>query len=208
MFKNYLIKTYKSIDRLLCISDCSRFDNCNLVSLDQTNNICSYYFIDSIDQNQLVDSNGLSLYFTEPKYGLSIRLARLKQEFTFLTTNSSDIDKKMLTFYEFISLQRQEAKNVTVRGNVTQAAVLTSRRVYFSNQNWYSPFYMPFWPSLGEILYIEVDSRFSLTINKARTDLTNDLVAYNNSLFMFMNDLVKWNYIGYMNKTLFLTLFV
>ena len=53
-----LIKTYKSLDELLCISDCSRTVNCKLISFNKFNYICKYYRYYLTDETTLIKSNG------------------------------------------------------------------------------------------------------------------------------------------------------
>jgi hypothetical protein len=202
-----LFKSYKSLDQLMCITDCSRYDYCNLISFNQMNYICKHYFVDSINQGQFSYSQGMSLFYSPLNISLKARINQIYQEFSYLTSNTTNINKTTLTFYEFVKLQRQNAKFVTTQGSVTKLAIITSRRVYFSDGNWYSIFYMPSWSSYGEILYIEVNSGYTVTINKARTNLTSDLFINRGFLAMFVNDLVKWNYIATMNQTLFLASF-
>ena len=124
-----------------------------------------------------------------------------------MATNSSSIDKKILKFYEFVNLQRQDAITITVRGSTTQMSIIKGRRIYFYDGSHYSVFYMPFWSTYGQILYVEIDSSASVTISKARTDMTNDLIEVWNSLFISMNDLAEWNFIGSINKTYLLKQF-
>ncbi len=206
---NNLFISYKSFDRLLCIMDCTRFEYCNLIIYNQINNNCKYYFIDSFNQYGLIDSQGMSLFYVQPNNSLKLRINCIYQEFNYLTSNSSNINKTTLTFYEFKNLQRQNAYSVTFQGSATQMALITSRRIYFSNGNWYWPFYMPSWPKYGEILYIEVevDSGYSVKINKARTNQSNDLIITTGYLAMFVNDLFESKFIGSMNKTIFLASF-
>jgi hypothetical protein len=90
-------------------------------------------------------------------------------------------------------------------GNITEMSKISSRRIYFSNANYYSPFYMPYWPSYGALLYIQVDSTYSVIINKARTDMQNDKEVPNSYLAIFINDLTKWKFITMMNTQNFLT---
>ena len=171
------------------------------------NNNCKHYFIDSFDQNGLIDSEGMSLFYFQLNNTLQMRINRIFQEYSYLTSNSSSINKTTLTFYEFNNLQRQNAKTITIQGNETQMATITSRRIYFSDGNWYSKFYMPFWSSYGQILYIEVNSGYSVTVNKTRTNLLNDLPVSRGFIAMFVNDLVKWNFIAKINQTIFLASF-
>ena len=205
--KDNLFKSYKSNDRLLCISDCSRFDYCNLISFNQEKNICKLFFADSTIQTLLIDSQRMSLFYRPSNNTLKQRIDRIYQEYSYLTSNSSSINKTTLTFYEFNNLQRQNAKTITIQGNETQMATITSRRIYFSDGNWYSKFYMPFWSSYGQILYIEVNSGYSVTVNKTRTNLLNDLPVSRGFIAMFVNDLVKWNFIAKINQTIFLASF-
>ena len=206
--KDNLFRSYKSIDRLLCISDCSRFDYCNLVSFNQANNVCKHYFLDSFDQNGLIDdSKGVNLYYLPSNNTLKQRIDRIYQEYSLLTSNSSNINKTTLTFYEFNKLQRQNAKSITIQGDETQMAMITSRRIYFSDGNWYSKFYMPHLSSFGQILFLEVNSATAITVKKARTNLVNDISVDPGHLAMFVNDLVKWNFIASVNQTVFLASF-
>ena len=66
---------------------------------------------------------------------------------------------------------------------------------------------MPYWPTYGEILYIDVGSTFDVTIHKVRTNLPNNIQVKRGFLAMFVNDMNKWNYIASINKTLFLASF-
>ena len=200
-----LFKTYKAYNRLLCISDCSRFEYCNLISFSSTNKICKHYFADSINRNQLIDSNGISLFYGKSIYTLKMRIDRIYQELSYLTSNSSNINKTTLTFYEFNNLQRQNA--ITVRGDETQMAMISSRRIYFSNGNWYRNFYMPYWSSYGQILFLEVDSSTSITVKTARTNLVSDISVDPGYLAIFVNGLFKWKFIASVNQTVFSALF-
>ena len=96
--------------------------------------------------------------------------------------------KPSLIFYEIFNLTVQNAIDITSKGSTTEMSIITSRRVYFSNFNWYPTFYMPYWPSYGSLLYIE-NYAVSVTINKARTDMSNDLDLPTNSIALFINDL-------------------
>ena len=57
-----MIKTYKSLDELLCISDCARVDNCKLISFNKINNICKYYRYYLLNETTLIESNGHFIY--------------------------------------------------------------------------------------------------------------------------------------------------
>jgi hypothetical protein len=199
--KDDLLKSYKTFDPILCISDCSRFDYCNLISLNKTSNICKYYFVYSFNQSQLIDSQqGLKLFYIPPSNAVQIKINLAYQDLNYLKISNSNINKTKLTFYELINMQRQDAANITFRGSPLQPANITSRRIYFSDGNWYNPFYIPYWPTYGEILYIEVNSGFSVTINKARTNLMNNLVVSWGNIALFVNDLKKWKFIAIINR--------
>jgi WD40 repeat protein len=57
-----LVKAYKSLDQLLCISDCSRTHNCKLISFNKSNNECKYYngYLNNVES--LIESNGDFVY--------------------------------------------------------------------------------------------------------------------------------------------------
>ena len=61
-WQNSLIKTYKSLDEMLCISDCSRFIDCKLISFNKFNNICKYFRYFLSNETDLIESNGDFLY--------------------------------------------------------------------------------------------------------------------------------------------------
>ena len=180
----------------MCISDCSRFEYCNLISFNQTNNICQYYFIDSFADNQLIDSPGLNVFYSPANYALQFRINRIIKEFGYLTANNSNINKTTLIFNEFNYIQRQNQLSIQIQGSPTQMSIINSRRIYVSNSNYYSPFYMPYWPSYGELLYIEVASAMTLRIDKARTDLSSDIYIGITYTVIFVKDLFNWKYIG------------
>ncbi len=46
----------------MCISDCSRTINCNLISFNKLNNICRFYRFYLNDQKKLIKSVGFVLY--------------------------------------------------------------------------------------------------------------------------------------------------
>ena len=106
--------------------------------------------------------------------------------------------KPSLIFYEIFNLTVQNAIDITLRGSTTEMSIITARRVFFSNFNWYPTFYMPYWPSYGSLLYIE-NYGVGLTINNARTDMPNDLGLPTNSIALFINDLNKWKFTAIMS---------
>ena len=57
-----MIKTYKSTDKLLCISDCSRNISCQLISYNQLEATCNYFNTTLTNQTNLIESNGQFLY--------------------------------------------------------------------------------------------------------------------------------------------------
>ncbi len=114
--------------------------------------------------------------------------------------------KSSLIFYEFHFISIQNANSIPpYTGSITEMAKITTRRIYFSDGNYYSPFYMPYWPSYGALLYIQVDSQFSVRIDKARTDMSNDIVIPKGWLAIFINDLTKWKFIANMKTQDFVT---
>ena len=50
------------MDKTLCISDCSRFTNCRLISFNQLDRVCNYYNRNLTDQTNLIQSSGNFLY--------------------------------------------------------------------------------------------------------------------------------------------------
>ena len=90
-------------------------------------------------------------------------------------------------------------------GNTTVMSKIASRRVVFCNGNHFPIFYMPYWSSYGALLYIVIDSTDSVTINKARTDMENDLLVTTGWLVIFINDLTKWKFITKMITSQFST---
>ena len=57
-----MVKTYKSLDELLCISDCSRVDKCKLITFNKLSNICKYYRYYLLNETTLIESNGDFVY--------------------------------------------------------------------------------------------------------------------------------------------------
>jgi hypothetical protein len=51
-----MVKSYKSLDQLLCINDCSRVSNCKLITFNTNDNTCKYYNKNLIDQTTLIDN--------------------------------------------------------------------------------------------------------------------------------------------------------
>lgn len=171
--------------------------------------MCQCYYFDSTYQDsQLIDANDMILFYHyQTKYSFQISVNRVFQELSYLTSNNANINKTSLIFYEFKNLQQQNANAIIIKGNSLQMANVTARKIYFSDSNWYSPFYMPYWSSYGQILYLQIDSQMSVTLNKARTDQSNDVLVPRGFIAMFVNDFVKWKFVASMNKTLFLASF-
>ena len=57
-----MIKSFKSLDGLQCISDCPRVDKCKLISFNTLNNICKYYKYYLLNETTLIDSSGNCIY--------------------------------------------------------------------------------------------------------------------------------------------------
>ena len=106
--------------------------------------------------------------------------------------------KPSLIFYEIFNLTVQNAIDITSKGSTTEMSIITARRVFFSNSNWYPTFYMPYWPSYGSLLYIE-NYAVAVRIDKARTDMSDDLVVETNNIAIFINDLNKWKFTSIMS---------
>jgi WD40 repeat protein len=64
-YANLLLKSYKSLDRFLCISDCYRVENCKVISFNSSDKTCKYYD-SNYEQSKLIDSIGTVIYFIQP----------------------------------------------------------------------------------------------------------------------------------------------
>ncbi len=80
-WKYFMVKSYKSSNKLKCIGDCSKISNCRLISFNKMDNSCKYYrkylfepstlidnpsgkyFIYHIDLNSFRPSTGLTNYW-------------------------------------------------------------------------------------------------------------------------------------------------
>ena len=58
---------------------------------------------------------------------------------------------------------------------------------------------------ITDLLYIQNDSTYSVRIDKARTDMPNDIVIPTGWLAVFINDLTKWKFITNVNTQDFVT---
>ena len=64
--QNSLVRTYKALSKLKCISDCTMNDQCKLITFNKSDNICKYYryyLNDAIDESTLIESNGDFVYY-------------------------------------------------------------------------------------------------------------------------------------------------
>ena len=84
-WKEFMIKETKAFDHLLCISNCSGFEYCNLVKFNKLSKSCGYYYVDLKNQStQLIDSEGVILYFYPTKYQFQINIDRAFEERNYL----------------------------------------------------------------------------------------------------------------------------
>lgn len=178
-----------------------------MISFNQTDNICIYYSFKLTNQTVLSESKETILYYKERNDWLQSKVNFIFEQYQCLLNSSSNVNKSNLIFSEFKNLVTQNANTITNKGNFTVEANITTRKILFYDGNWYSPFYMPNWNPYGVILYLQVDSNYQVVISKARTNMMDDIKINKNYIAMFVNDLTMWNFIGSMNKTLFLANF-
>lgn len=90
---------------------------------------------------------------------------------------------------KFSKLTVTNANQITNKGSATSPSVLLTNRLYFSDANWYSPFYMPTGVE-GGLLFLHVNSSWSVEINKAFTNMDKNIIvgANNVAAFMYKND--------------------
>jgi WD40 repeat protein len=58
------IKSFKILDNILCLCECSKLSNCLLITFNKNTNLCKCYRSYLTNQN-LVDSNGNNIYYVD-----------------------------------------------------------------------------------------------------------------------------------------------
>ena len=60
-----MLKSYKSLDKVLCISDCYRVEDCKVISFNLSDNTCKYYYSYS-NQIRLIEAKGVITFLKQP----------------------------------------------------------------------------------------------------------------------------------------------
>ena len=80
-----MIKETKAVDRFVCIFNSLRLEYCNLIRFSKQSQSCRYYYVDLKNQStQLIDSEGVILYFNPTKYQFQINIDRAFEERNYL----------------------------------------------------------------------------------------------------------------------------